>query len=179
MSTAILGSTISYQLGWPLRVIGIVGSLALLLFIFELVRRRELKEEYTVLWVVTGVVLLLLAAWEPLLRAIAEAIGASSEASMLYFFGLVFVVFLLLHFSVRVSRLERRVLSMMQEIALLGATDRSGARNGGGGADEARSAAEEVHGARGDVPDEQNSERESAPHESAAAESAARESAAR
>jgi hypothetical protein len=130
MSSALLGATINYQLGWPLRVIGIVGSLGLLLFILELVRRRQLKEEYTVLWVITGLVLLLLAAWEPLLRAIAEAIGASSEASMLYFFGLIFVVALLLHFSVRVSRLERRVTSMMQEIALLGAARRNGVVNG-------------------------------------------------
>ena len=132
MSPAVLGATINYQLGWPLRVIGIIGSLGLLLFILELVRRRQLKEEYTVLWVITGLVLLLLAAWEPLLRAIAEAIGASSEASMLYFFGLIFVVALLLHFSVRVSRLERRVTSMMQEIALLGAATRNGAVNGAG-----------------------------------------------
>ncbi len=129
MSPDVLATTITYQLGWPLRVIGIVGSVALLVLIFELVRRRELKEEYTVLWVLTGVVLLVLAAWEGLLRVVAEAIGASSEASMLYFFGLIFVMFLLLHFSVRVSRLERRVVSMMQEIALLGAS-RNGARNG-------------------------------------------------
>jgi hypothetical protein len=140
--SALLGSTINYQLGWPLRVIGIVGSLGLLLFIFELVRRRELKEEYTVLWVITGLVLLLLAAWEPLLRAIAEAIGASSEASMLYFFGLIFVVALLLHFSVRVSRLERRVTSMMQEIGLLGVTERNGALNGAG---EGAGAGEDPH----------------------------------
>jgi hypothetical protein len=129
MIPQVLASTISYELGWPLRVIGIVGSVALLVIILELVRRRQLKEEYTVLWVITGVVLLLLAAWEGLLRVVAEAIGASSEASMLYFFGLIFVMLLLLHFSVRVSRLERRVTSMVQEIALLGAA-RNGARNG-------------------------------------------------
>ena len=128
--TLTLATTIDYQLGWPLRVIGIVGSLALLLLILELVRRRQLKEEYTVLWVLTGVVLLVLAAWEGLLRMVAEAIGASSEASMLYFFGILFVMLLLLHFSVRVSRLERRVTSMVQEIALLGA-GRNGARQAG------------------------------------------------
>lgn len=127
MTVTQLATTIDYQLGWPLRVIGIVGSLALLVLILELVRRRQLKEEYTVLWVLTGVVLLVLAAWEGLLRMIAEAVGASSEASMLYFFGILFGMLLLLHFSVRVSRLERRVISMMQEIALLGAS-RNGAR---------------------------------------------------
>jgi hypothetical protein len=110
-----------------------VGSLGLLLFILELVRRRQLKEEYTVLWVLTGLVLFLLAAWEGLLRGVRNLIGAGSEASTLYFFGLLFVVALLLHFSVRVSRLERRVNSMLQEIGLLGAVSRNGARNGANG----------------------------------------------
>ena len=124
------------MISWNLRIIGIVGSVGLLLFILEAVRRRQLKEEYTVLWVITGVVLLLLAAWPGLLRDVRNLIGASSEASTLYFFGLLFVVALVLHFSVRVSRLERRVVSMMQEIALLGAGNRNGARNGAGAATE-------------------------------------------
>jgi hypothetical protein len=115
------------MISWNLRIIGMVGSLALLAFIFELVRRRQLKEEYTVLWVITAVVLFLLAAWEGLLRGVRNLIGAGSEASTLYFFGLIFVVALLMHFSVRVSRLERRVLAVVQEIALLGAAGRNGA----------------------------------------------------
>jgi hypothetical protein len=124
------------MISWNLRIIGIVGSVGLLLFILEAVRRRQLKEEYTVLWVITGVVLLLLAAWPGLLRDVRNLIGASSEASTLYFFGLLFVVALVLHFSVRVSRLERRVVSMMQEIALLGAVNRNGVRNGASPATE-------------------------------------------
>jgi hypothetical protein len=103
-----------------LRIVAIAGSLTLLIFIVELVRRRHLKEEYSVLWVLTALALLLLAAWEGLLRNLTHFIGALSQASTLYFFGLVFVVFVLLHFSVRVSNLERRVVVLLQEIALLG-----------------------------------------------------------
>jgi hypothetical protein len=76
-----------------------------------------------VLWVATALVLLLLAVWGGLLRELAHFIGADSQASTLYFFGLLFVVFLLLHFSVRVSKLERRVVVLLQEIALLGERD--------------------------------------------------------
>lgn len=107
-----------------LRIVAIVGSLALLIFIVELVRRRRLKEEYSVLWVITGVVLLLLAAWGGLLRDLTHLIGAFSQASTLYFFGLLFVVLLLLHFSIRVSALERRVIVLLQEVALLGERSR-------------------------------------------------------
>lgn len=106
-----------------LRIVAIAGSLTLLIFIVELVRRRQLKEEYSVLWVATALALLLLAAWGGLLRDLAHFIGASSQASALYFFGILFVVFLLLHFSVRVSNLERRVIVLLQEIALLGERD--------------------------------------------------------
>jgi hypothetical protein len=101
-----------------IRIIAVVGSVALLLFIIELVRRRRLKEEYSVLWVTTAVVLLILALAGSLLQGLTHAIGAISQASTLYFFGLIFVVFLLLHFSIRVSKLERRLVAAIQEIAL-------------------------------------------------------------
>lgn len=102
-----------------LRIIAIAGSVALLLFIVELVRRRRLKEEYSVLWVATALALLLLAAWGGLLRDLAHLVGADSQASTLYFFSIIFIAFMLLHFSVRVSNLERRVVVLLQEVALL------------------------------------------------------------
>jgi hypothetical protein len=115
-----------------LRIVAIAGSVALLLFIIELVRRRRLKEEYSVLWVTTAVVLLLLAIWGGLLRSVTHAIGAISQASTLYFFGLIFVVFLLLHFSLRVSQLERRVIALLQEVALLGGAHRNDTQDAAG-----------------------------------------------
>jgi hypothetical protein len=101
------------------RIVAISGSLLLLALIIELVRRRRMKEEYSVLWVATALVLIMLAAWGGALRALTHAIGAISEASTLYFFGLLFVFFLLLHFSIRVSLLERRLTALVQETALL------------------------------------------------------------
>lgn len=103
-----------------LRIVAIAGSLGLLVFVIELVRRRRLKEEYSVLWVATALALLLLASWGGLLHDLARFIGANSQASTLYFFGILFIVSLLLHFSVRVSNLERRVIVLLQEIALQG-----------------------------------------------------------
>jgi hypothetical protein len=120
-----------------LRIVAIAGSFALLLFIIELVRRRRLKEEYSVLWVTTAAALLLLAIWGGLLRSVTHAIGAISQASTLYFFGLSFVIFLLLHFSLRVSQLERRVIALLQEVALLGDDGQhGGTREGAGQEDE-------------------------------------------
>lgn len=100
------------------RIIAIVCSIALLAFIVELVRRRHLKEEYSVLWVATAVVILTLAASVRLLQTITDALGAIALSTTLFFFGLMFVFFMLLHFSVRMSWMERRITSLIQEIAL-------------------------------------------------------------
>lgn len=103
------------------RIVAVGGSLILLLFIIELVRRRRLKEEYSVLWVATAIVLLILSVWYDLLVEVTELIGGVAPSSTLFFFGLLFVFFMLLHFSVRTSQLERRLTSLIQEIGILSA----------------------------------------------------------
>jgi len=101
------------------RIVAVVGCLGLLLLIVELVRRRRLKEEYSVLWIGTGIVLLVLAAWYQLLGWITRAIGGVALSSTLFFMGLMFAFLMLLHFSIRVSALERRLTALVQEIGIL------------------------------------------------------------
>jgi len=56
------------MISWNLRIIGIVGCLGLLLFILELVRPAPAQGGVHGAVVITGLVLLLFAAWEGLLR---------------------------------------------------------------------------------------------------------------
>lgn len=102
-----------------IRIVSIGAAILILLFVIELVRRRRLKEEYSVLWIGTALVLLVLAVWFELLVWITELIGGVAPTSTLFFFGLLFVVLVLLHFSVRISTLERQFTAMVQEIGML------------------------------------------------------------
>jgi hypothetical protein len=102
-----------------IRIVTIGGSVVVLLLVLDLVRRRKLKEEYSVLWVVTSLALLVLSIWYGLLQEITEAIGAAVPASTLFFFGLIFCFVFLLHFSVRISSLERRITALVQELGLM------------------------------------------------------------
>lgn len=101
-----------------LRIITVVGALLLLVLVLDLVRRRKLKEEYSVLWVLTALVVFVLAAWYGLLTSITDLLGLSAPASTIFFFGLIFFLLLLLHFSVRVSTLERRLTALVQDLGL-------------------------------------------------------------
>lgn len=102
-----------------IRILTIGGAVAILTMVIELVRRRKLKEEYSVLWVLTAVLVLLVSIWFSLLQVATDAIGAISPASTLFFFGLLFCIVLLLHFSVRISSLERRMTTLVQELGLM------------------------------------------------------------
>jgi hypothetical protein len=99
--------------------VSILGSAGLLVVVFELVRSRRLQEEYSLLWLFTGGVLLLLSCWRGLLDRMAQATGIHYPPSALFLVGLGFLLVILLHFSVIISDLSERTKKLAQEVALL------------------------------------------------------------
>jgi hypothetical protein len=102
-----------------IQVVAIVGAGALLLTILELVRRRRLLERYALLWLFSGVVLLALAVWRGALEQLALLVGIAYPPNALFFVAFAFVLLLLLHFSVAVSRLTDQSKILAQRLALL------------------------------------------------------------
>ena len=87
--------------------------------VFEMVRRRHLRERYAILWLAAALVLLLLASWTQLLRVLASAVGIATPSNAFFVVAFAFLLLLVLHFSTVVSRLsdENRVLA--QRLSLL------------------------------------------------------------
>jgi len=102
-----------------IRIIAIIMSFALVLYVFELVRRRYLNEEYSLGWLITGMAIFILALWEDLLSFITHLVGATLFTSTLFFFGLFFLMIICLHFSVRISTLTNQVKKLTQRLAIL------------------------------------------------------------
>jgi hypothetical protein len=87
--------------------------------IFELVRRKHLMERYALLWLAAGLTLLLLALWQGLLTALSHAAGIYYPPAALFAVAFLFVLVMLLHFSVAVSRLSDQNKILAQRLALL------------------------------------------------------------
>ena len=102
-----------------IQLLAIVASGILLLIVLELVRRRRLLERYALLWLLSGVVLLILSTVRGLLEDAARVIGVEYPPSALFFIAFAFVLLLLLHFSVAVSRLADQSKVLAQRLALL------------------------------------------------------------
>jgi hypothetical protein len=101
------------------QIVSLVGAGLLLLFVLELVRRRRLLERYALLWLFSAAVVLLLGAWTGLLQKLADAAGIAYPPSALFGVAFLFVLVLLLHFSVAVSKLTDQTKVLAQRLALL------------------------------------------------------------
>lgn len=101
------------------RAVAVLATLGLLILVFDLVRRRRLLERYALVWMAVTVLLLVLSAWAGLLDRVADAIGISYPPSALFAAAFGFVIVLLLHFSVAVSRLTDQSKVLAQRVALL------------------------------------------------------------
>ena len=102
-----------------IQVVAIVASLGLLLIVLELVRRRRFLERYAILWLLAAFVLLALSVWNELLSTLASAIGIVYPPNALFLVAFAFVLVLLLHFSLAVSRLSDQSKVLAQRLALL------------------------------------------------------------
>lgn len=96
----------------------IVGAL-LLLVIFELLRRRQLREKYAVLWILVALAVLPLAVFPRGLDTVAEAIGVASGASLVLFLGVLLLLLICTHLSWEVSQLEEETRILSEEVALI------------------------------------------------------------
>ena len=109
-----------------IQLVAVLVTAGLFVLVFELVRQRRLMERYALLWLFASVTLLALAVWKDLLEQIASAVGIFYAPSALFAIAFGFVLVLLMHFSLVISRLsdQNKVLAqhvgrLQQDIAVL------------------------------------------------------------
>ena len=105
----------------PVRV-SVVAALAALLVlsvVFELIRSRRLQERYALLWLLTGVVMLVLAVWRDALGKLSNLVGIAYPPSALLVLSSFLILLLLLHYSTVISKLADQNRILAQRLALL------------------------------------------------------------
>jgi hypothetical protein len=101
------------------RIVAFLVSFSFLSAVLFLVFRGRLREEYTPIWSVVAVGIMILSLWFDAVRLITRAVGAWTPSSTLFFFGHMFLLFLCLNYAVRLSGLTAQVKILAQEVSLL------------------------------------------------------------
>ncbi len=102
-----------------LRVVSVVFSAGFLLMIFELVRRRQLKESYSLTWFFVGFAVLFFSAAGDRLGPVFAALGFVQASNAILVVSIFLILAILLGVSVAVSRLSGQTQALVQEVALL------------------------------------------------------------
>jgi hypothetical protein len=101
------------------QLITALGAVLLALFVLDLVRRRKLSEEYSLLWVIATFVIAILGFSTPLLVWLTDVLGFLGESSTTFAFGMAFSLAMLLYVSLKLSRLGYENHALTRELALL------------------------------------------------------------
>jgi hypothetical protein len=112
------------------QVVAVAVSLALLVLVVDLVRRRKLTEEYSFIWIVCATGLLLLSLWRDILHAAARWLDVYYPPALLLMAVILFVFVASLYFSVVISRQREQIERLVAELAILDARQREHERAG-------------------------------------------------
>lgn len=101
------------------RILALVVSLLFVAYVVWLVRNRKLRETDSIVWILAGMAIFVLSVWVKPLVFVTDVIGAKFPVSTLFFSGLVFLVFIALWMTTRISALSEEVKELAQRITLM------------------------------------------------------------
>lgn len=102
-----------------LDVLAVTASLIVMLFVVESIRRSSLNARYAILWLGAGSALLIFSLYRPLLHWVAQALGVAYPPSLLFGLAFLFVLLIMLHYSLVISSHRDSIRRLAQTVALL------------------------------------------------------------
>jgi hypothetical protein len=102
-----------------IQIISIIASLLIFVVVVNLVRHRKLKTEYSLIWLTVSVIFIVFSFWRKGIDKLAELFGIAYAPSVLFIILLVGIIFILIEFSMIISKQAERIKVLVQEMALL------------------------------------------------------------
>lgn len=94
-------------------------SVLLLIVILNLVLKHKLQLKYSILWITYSVILLILSLNVDLLEKISKYLGILYTPSMIFLFGLFFLILYTIHLSIVVTKQNKYITKLTQEFSIL------------------------------------------------------------
>jgi len=100
------------------KIIIIILSLSLFLFVLNLIRKRSIKIEHSILWLVVSAVILLVSIWPQIADSVAHFLGIGYPPALFLSVAIFFSLAILMHFSIELSHLKDQNKILTQELAI-------------------------------------------------------------
>jgi hypothetical protein len=102
---------------WP-RFIGMIMSFGFLIYVVHLVRRKRLREDYSIFWVLLGLCMLAFSIFKGFPIWLSNVLHFPAPIFTVFFFGMFLLLCICLYFSVKLTELQRKLNMLAQRYAL-------------------------------------------------------------
>ncbi|MGN6132734.1 MAG: DUF2304 domain-containing protein [Nocardioidaceae bacterium] len=99
--------------------LGLIGSTVTLALLFEMMRRRRLREKYAIFWAFIALCTLIFAIFPSVLACLSQLVGVAVPANLLFFLASMTLLVVSIQHSSELGRLEERTRTLAEETALL------------------------------------------------------------
>lgn len=96
-----------------------VMALLVIIFLFNLVRSRRLREKYVALWMTVGLIVIVLAVFPGLLGSVAHLVGVQVPSNLLFALAILLLLGVSIQLSLEISRAEDKTRVLAENVAIL------------------------------------------------------------
>jgi len=94
-------------------------SLAVVLFLIYLMRKRRLREKYAVIWLALAIVVSLLGAFPQTVFRLATLVGVELPSNLIFAVAIVVLLIVCIQLSTELTEIEEETRTLAEEVALL------------------------------------------------------------
>lgn len=99
-------------------VFGIVSAILVLVIVFEMLRRRRVRERHALWWIFAGVLALVVAVFPGILTGTATALGITAPTNLGFFLSTIILFLVSVQSSAELTVLEEKTRTLAENVAL-------------------------------------------------------------
>ncbi|KQO46611.1 MULTISPECIES: DUF2304 domain-containing protein [unclassified Frigoribacterium] len=99
-------------------VFGIVSAVLVLYVVFEMLRRRRVRERHALWWIFAGVLALVVAVFPGILTGAAAALGITAPTNLGFFLSTIILFLVSVQHSAELTVLEDKTRTLAEDVAL-------------------------------------------------------------
>jgi len=107
------------SLSITIQIISLLGASIFMIMIFRLIIRGRLREEYSIVWILCTIILIVFSIWRKGLEQISLMLGVYYPPSLIFLAAIFAIIVFLVHLSVVNSKLQNQIKNLTQEMAML------------------------------------------------------------
>lgn len=101
------------------QLIMLLIGVAMLLFVLNMVRRKQIREQYSLLWIIASIVIMFSAVFIRLVERLSHLVGVYYPPAFLFLLAILLLFVLQFHVSTVISSLREQNRSLVQDVGLL------------------------------------------------------------